>query len=122
VSQLQTEEKVGIIAPSTTVSFSAITNEPCQGREMAWIGEQLPGIRTPFGNHSSRFTPNEFGSALAESLVPAKRQRPWRAVWIPIATFHRLDTKAIADPPSADIDGSKQRLPIVTQSNVDSEP
>src|SRR4051812_45002666 len=68
------------------------------------------------------FAPDEFGPAVAEPLVAAKRQFAGRAVGVAVAPFHWVNAPAVADGSGTDPHGVEQNVEILRESQVDPEP
>src|SRR5262249_35301076 len=86
------------------------------------VDQQLPWIAAAFLHDGGRLAPDQFGAAGAETFIAAKHQFVGLAVERPVAAFHRLDGKGVADAIWTNLYGAKQRFEILGETNVQPEP
>src|SRR5262249_38518197 len=76
---------------------------------MCRTDDELPRIRSRFGNYGAGLAPDDLGPAGAEAAVSTEGQLARRAVEVAVASFHGVDRQPIARSPPADRDRLKYR-------------
>ena len=122
VSELQSEEKIGIVAVCVAMGLTAVGHDVREVRFCRLVQRNLPWRRAAFLNHGTRLAPNKLRATRAEPNVAAESEFSWPAVEFPVASFHRVNAPTVADRPPADCNGLEHRREIVAESYVDPEP
>ena len=118
VGQLQADDQVVITAVDCPVRLAGLREQRFEGRGVAIVHPELPGIRPGFFRHGRGLAPDELCSALAEQAPSPEDQFIRRAIQVPITTFHGVHGHGVADGPLAEPNGPPEGIQILSQRDI----